>query len=72
MSARVFVLPHTVRVRHPTAPDNLEAVGECDWGGCDRPAFVWRWSGAEWLPVCVRCADKPNNPEEMIPCLASM
>lgn len=68
----VVSLPHRVRVAHPFDPGKNEAVGTCDWGGCDRPAFVWRWSGSEWLPVCVRCMDKPNDPEGMIQCLVSM
>jgi hypothetical protein len=34
-------------------PDE-EPYGTCDWGYCDEPATVWRWSESlgEWLPVC--------------------
>lgn len=37
----------------PPRPSDDDATS-CDWGGCDRPGWTWRWSDEhdEWLPVC--------------------
>jgi len=48
------------RITHSKPAGACDLGQGCDWGGCDRPGYAWRWSGSlrQWLVVCIRCAFK--------------
>lgn len=51
-----------IRFCIPPSPAEPPAGG-CDWGYCDNPAALWRWSEDHggWLPVCTGCETKPEH-----------